>query len=209
MDGSSIDTKKRIVEVAKRIFAEKGFDATSVRNITEEAGVNVSAIHYHFGSKEDVLLHILENFAIRFEEISRTLKSPKSGEEFKVRLEMQLQQMVDYALSEMDCIAIFQKEHDRVMTDFLEKIAVHIMKSRQQFIDFIQSSIDSGIIRNRDAGIVSDMFFSVFKGEAFDCKAINDMGMPTILNKEYKDKWLEESIDMFWCALKPEESKND
>lgn len=209
MDGSSVDTKKRIIEVAKRVFAEKGFDGTSVRNITEEAGVNVSAIHYHFGSKEDVLLEILAGFAIGFKEMTKNLKTPKSGDEFRIRLEMHLQQMLDYSLGQMNCIAIFQKEHDRIMTDFLEKIAVHFMESRTQFVEWIEASMQAGVIRKRNAHIFSDMFFSNYKGEVFDCKAMAKMGLPSLLEPEYREQWLEESIDIFWCALKPEENQND
>ena len=50
-----IDTKQRILDTAERLFAEQGYDATSLRHIIAEAGVNLAAVHYHFGSKEDLL----------------------------------------------------------------------------------------------------------------------------------------------------------
>jgi AcrR family transcriptional regulator len=50
-----IDTKQRILDTAERLFGEKGYDATSLRHIIGEAGVNLAAVHYHFGSKEDLL----------------------------------------------------------------------------------------------------------------------------------------------------------
>jgi len=52
------DTKERILAAAEKLFAEEGFARTSLRGITVEAGVNVAAVHYHFGSKE-VLLEAL------------------------------------------------------------------------------------------------------------------------------------------------------
>ena len=42
----------QIINVAEKLFAEKGFAATSVRDIANEADVNVSMISYYFGSKE-------------------------------------------------------------------------------------------------------------------------------------------------------------
>lgn len=51
----STDTKRRIVDTAERLFAERGFSATSVRGITADAGVNLAALHYHFGSKENLI----------------------------------------------------------------------------------------------------------------------------------------------------------
>ena len=50
-----IDTRERILQTAEKLFAEQGYAATSLRQIIGKAGVNVAAIHYHFGSKEDLL----------------------------------------------------------------------------------------------------------------------------------------------------------
>lgn len=49
-------TKDRILNAAERLFAHHGIEATSLRNITTEAGVNLAAVNYHFQSKE-ALLH--------------------------------------------------------------------------------------------------------------------------------------------------------
>jgi len=49
------DTKTDILDAAERLFAQKGFDGTAIREITRAANVNVAAIHYHYGSKEQVL----------------------------------------------------------------------------------------------------------------------------------------------------------
>ena len=45
------DTRRRILDAAELLFAERGFHAVSVRDITTAAGVDVALIHYHFGSK--------------------------------------------------------------------------------------------------------------------------------------------------------------
>ncbi|MFQ5655535.1 MAG: TetR/AcrR family transcriptional regulator [Planctomycetota bacterium] len=46
------DTKDRILDAAERCFAEAGFNGTSLRTVTARAGVNLAAVHYHFGSKD-------------------------------------------------------------------------------------------------------------------------------------------------------------
>src|SRR5271165_6825078 len=49
------DTEARILEAAGRVFAEKGFDATTVRDVCERAGVKgVGAVNYYFRSKENL-----------------------------------------------------------------------------------------------------------------------------------------------------------
>ena len=52
------DTRDRILDVAERLFMEHGFEATSMRQITSEAGVNLAAVNYHFGSKERLVQEV-------------------------------------------------------------------------------------------------------------------------------------------------------
>src|ERR1700730_12317209 len=56
-------TKEKLLGAAERLFSEQGYDATSLRHIIAEAGVNVAAIHYHFGSKEELLDEIIQRKA--------------------------------------------------------------------------------------------------------------------------------------------------
>jgi AcrR family transcriptional regulator len=48
----SIDKKTHIIEAAIELFAEKGFEGTSIRDLATKADVNVAMINYYFGSKE-------------------------------------------------------------------------------------------------------------------------------------------------------------
>ncbi|HHL72341.1 MAG TPA: TetR/AcrR family transcriptional regulator, partial [Bacteroidetes bacterium] len=54
------DTKTRILNAAEKLFSEQGIGATSLRSITAEAGVNLASIHYHFGSRENLILRVFE-----------------------------------------------------------------------------------------------------------------------------------------------------
>jgi len=53
--GTTLDTKTRILDSAEKLFGDKGFDATSLRDITAEAQVNLAAVNYHFQSKESLI----------------------------------------------------------------------------------------------------------------------------------------------------------
>ena len=56
---SEPDTKKAILTTAERLFAAEGVERASLRAITGEAGVNLAAVHYHFGSKEGLVRAVL------------------------------------------------------------------------------------------------------------------------------------------------------
>ena len=51
---ATLPTRDRILDAAEELFAEQGF-ASSLRNITSSAGVNLAAVNYHFGSKEELI----------------------------------------------------------------------------------------------------------------------------------------------------------
>lgn len=51
----TLSTKDRILDVAERLFAEKGLDGTSTREITDAAGANLASVNYYFGSKEGLI----------------------------------------------------------------------------------------------------------------------------------------------------------
>src|SRR5437773_5129264 len=54
------DTRSRILDVAEELFGERGLDRVSIRDITRKAKVNLAAINYHFGSKEDLIAAVFE-----------------------------------------------------------------------------------------------------------------------------------------------------
>ena len=67
------DKHIQIIETAEQLFAKKGYEATTVRDIAEEAGVNIAMISYYFGSKEKLLEalfnHRLGNLKMRVESL--------------------------------------------------------------------------------------------------------------------------------------------
>ncbi len=56
---SAQETRTRILDAAQALFASHGFDATSMRMITADAGVNLAAVNYHFGSKDALVQAVL------------------------------------------------------------------------------------------------------------------------------------------------------
>src|SRR5258708_37939882 len=58
-DGTSADTKTRILDAAESLFMEHGFEAPSLRSLTAAASVNLAAVNYHFGTKEELFQAVL------------------------------------------------------------------------------------------------------------------------------------------------------
>ncbi|MGL4407360.1 MAG: TetR/AcrR family transcriptional regulator, partial [Zoogloea sp.] len=67
-DASSAETRRRILNAAEVLFVAHGFDGTSMRMLTSQAGVNLASVNYHFGSKEELIRAV---FRRRLSELNR------------------------------------------------------------------------------------------------------------------------------------------
>lgn len=80
MDISTPTTPERLLDAAESLLADQGVDATSLRQITAEAGANLAAVNYHFGSKEALVEAVLRRRVepLNAERLSR-LETIESG----------------------------------------------------------------------------------------------------------------------------------
>ena len=65
MDRTSVPesgAKLRLVEAAEELFAERGFEAVSVRDITKRAGMNIASVNYHFGSRDGLVAGVMTRY---------------------------------------------------------------------------------------------------------------------------------------------------
>lgn len=74
-------TQLRLLETAERLFAERGFYAVSLREITREAETNVAAVKYHFGSKDELIKEVESRMTkpVNEERLTRLDDLEKSG----------------------------------------------------------------------------------------------------------------------------------
>ena len=57
-----MSTKNKILDAAEVLFADKGFNGTSLREITSQAEVNLAAVNYHFGSKKELIKDVMSRY---------------------------------------------------------------------------------------------------------------------------------------------------
>jgi AcrR family transcriptional regulator len=79
MPTTHFNTKDRILGAAEELFAQYGFSGTSLRQVTSRADVNIAAVNYHFGSKENL---VNEVFRRRMDEMSeRRIRELRAAQE--------------------------------------------------------------------------------------------------------------------------------
>lgn len=107
-------TKRKIFEASMKLFAEKGYDATSIEEITATVGVAKGTLYYHFSSKEEIFNFLVEE-GIKLLQNSidiKTSKLPNYIDKLKAIILIQIKIVVKYE----DIITI-------LLTQFLGKKA--------------------------------------------------------------------------------------
>ncbi|WP_426448527.1 TetR/AcrR family transcriptional regulator [Paenibacillus sp. S-38] len=98
------DVKLKILNAAKKLFAKKGFEGTTVRQICDEAGVALALVSYHFGGKENVFFALFETFAPDFLQKEYELKDPVED------LSALIREFTLFRLAEPELINMLQQE---------------------------------------------------------------------------------------------------
>ena len=64
MTEKKLKTKEILLNTAERLFAVKGFESTSIRDIVSDAGLSVALINYHFGSKKELIKAVIDRIIL-------------------------------------------------------------------------------------------------------------------------------------------------
>ncbi len=80
MAGTEDNTRDRLLDQAERLFAEKGYAAVSVREITGAAECNLAAVNYHFGGKQNLYMGVFqERWAKRAQRVQQSFAAALAG----------------------------------------------------------------------------------------------------------------------------------
>lgn len=102
------ETRSKILAAADALFGETGFDATTTRDISERSGVNKALIHYHFGSKDELLLALLEDYYARLgQRLTAALAKPR---DFDEQVQTLLEVYADFLAENRSFARIVQRE---------------------------------------------------------------------------------------------------
>ena len=77
------DKKQTIIEAAMELFADKGFEGTSIRELAAKAGVNIAMVNYYFGSKEKLFEAMVEEKSTYFRERLNSILIDESKNELQ------------------------------------------------------------------------------------------------------------------------------
>lgn len=142
------DTRERLLAAAAGIFAQRGFSGSTVKEIAEAAGCNISLISYHFQGKEGIFRALLESFGReRLRDAENILSPPDSREDLRAKLRLWMQQFLLCHVSDNSICSILHREnvidHD-FLWDIFQKT---FLKTFEAMVLFFEAARKNGVTR--------------------------------------------------------------
>jgi AcrR family transcriptional regulator len=152
-----LTTKEKIMEVAEQLFAEKGYDATSVREIVKAADINISMISYYFSSKRGLFEELVKSKAVIREEM--VIQISQNNDDIREKLKLVIGYYVDAFFKNRYLCAIMtrelsqkSKEGDNLLSILFNDLAL--------FRSVLNTGIEEGRIREIDVDLAITSFIS-------------------------------------------------
>jgi AcrR family transcriptional regulator len=138
------DTRRRIYESALKLFREKGFEQTTMRDIAASAGVALGAAYYYFSAKEAIVLAFYKQMQEGSQET--ILEAMSRHKKLKDRIRCVLEKRLELlAPNRKFCDALFRHAPDTA--DPLSPFSVETRPIREQAIEHLRIALEGGDVK--------------------------------------------------------------
>jgi AcrR family transcriptional regulator len=157
---SGIESRKKIMSAAGKVFSEYGYRGASMRMIAKESGVSLGGPYLYFRNKEQLYTTLLSG---RLDDLARnTSEAVKDIDDPAVALSTFISMRLDYARKHRELILLQGKEHG---FDFAIKAKRRFFRQQREVVkSIIRKGIDSGRFRKCDVEEVSKVIVCVLRG---------------------------------------------
>ena len=130
-------TQEKVLDAAVELFSSNGYNATSIRDIAARVGMTISNIYYYYGSKEGLLIAILERVSRRIVEgLSEIVKSDVGPlERFKLLLKAHFNLLVNIGRKEANVLFLEEENVSR----FRKPFQIELMNIYRKELELLQS----------------------------------------------------------------------
>lgn len=149
----SLSRKEQIREIAQTMFREKGYAATSMRDLATAVGIEAASLYNHIKSKEELLKEICYDCAEEFfTAINTALATPLSADR---QLALAINEHIKVVTSNLDGSAVFLHEWRFLTEPYLTEFKNKRKQYRLQFQYIIEQGIAQGVFKPVDAKLYS------------------------------------------------------
>ncbi len=142
------ERKKEILSLSQSVLKEKGYAATSVRDIAKALDMEPASLYSHFKSKEDILKITCFEMADKFELAVKEVNDIYFNAEEKLRMAIKLH--VEILTSHLDSALIFIRDWRNLTGESLDQFIAKRNVYEAGFREIVQTGIDEGVFKETD-----------------------------------------------------------
>ena len=181
-------TKRKIIETSMKLFAEKGYDATSIEEITATVGVAKGTLYYHFSSKEEIFNFLVEE-GMKLLQNSIDIKSAKFSnyiDKLKAIVLIQIKIVVKYEDLITILLSQFWGNESRN-----QKCKKHILEYINKIEKIVEDGIKAGQIKNGNPqAIASEIYGLICSSLVYKIRSEEEIDIMKIY-KEFENTVIE------------------
>jgi AcrR family transcriptional regulator len=155
---AALPVQERILAASVRLFAEHGFESTSVQEIVAAAGVTKGAMYHYFASKDDLLYEIYHRLlGLQTERLNTIADGPGTAEE---RVRAAAADVVETTLTSIDEAIVFFRSMHMLPGDKRTKVRTERRRYHERFRALVEEGQRAGAFRKDvPADLVVHFFF--------------------------------------------------
>jgi AcrR family transcriptional regulator len=145
-----MDTKEHIMHVGMQLFAEKGYETTTIRDIAAKAKVNLALISYHFGSKEGLLKNIFQQRALNLQFHIWEISNDKNLNELE-KVHLMIEYYIDKIFTNHQFHRVMMRELFSSQSEEVHSETIDIFTENAKIvISIIEKGIKKKVFRKTD-----------------------------------------------------------
>jgi len=156
-----ISKKDKIYFAAAKLFKKNGYQATSMRQLAKEVGLEASSLYSHISSKQEILSQICLNEANKFQD-NLNLILTEEGDVFDLLRKISYFH-IEMALEDPMSVTVFNDEWRHLEEPTISQFRSKRKAYEKQILDIIERGIDEDVIIKGDSFVLYQTFLSSFK----------------------------------------------
>lgn len=196
-DTDAVPTRQRLLSAGAEVFAEKGYEGGSTRDICARANTSINMVHHYFGSKADLLEAIVEQYGEHVLDLPMQLLAvpAKSQDDFISRVEMLFVTTLEACLEHRNLLKVVMREDasPQALVDYTDT-----------FVQFLDQGKQHGLVREGlDTTMITGAILDRIINQVLYIPGLSEAHGIDVTDPGYRERWCASNVDFFVHGMLP------
>lgn len=195
---NAVPTRQRLLSAGAEVFAEKGYEGGSTRDICARANTSINMVHHYFGNKAGLLEAIVEQYGEHVLAVPMQLLAvpAKSRDDFISRIEMLFVTTLEACLEHRNLLKVVMREDasPQALVDYTDT-----------FVQFLDQGKQHGLVREGlDTTMITGAILDRIINQVLYIPGLSQAHGIDVTDPGYRQRWCTSNVDFFVHGILPE-----